>query len=120
VPIYGRFYNLCPSKDDAHRGDGITEDIITQLSGTSGIQVVSRVSVMKATGAPIWILEIGAELGVATILEGSVRRDGARIRIVRQLIDARSDRHLWAETHDRAFKDLFAIQSDVARGIATA
>jgi adenylate cyclase len=82
------------------------------------VKVISRSSVMLYKGTQKPIQTIASELGVATVLEGSVRRAGNRVRIVGQLIDARSDEHLWAETYDRELKDVFAIQSEVAQRIA--
>ncbi len=112
------FKNFSDNKEDEYFSDGITEDILTQLSKISDLKVISRTSVMKYKGTQKTILDIGEELGVAAVLEGSVRRDGKRVRIVGQLIDAQSDEHLWAETYDREMKDVFAIQSEVARTIA--
>ncbi|HVP56614.1 MAG TPA: protein kinase [bacterium] len=112
--------SLSPSKDDEYFSDGITEDIITQLSRIGDLRVISRTSVMLYKDSKKNLREIGRELGVATILEGSVRRAGERVRIVAQLVDAGTDEHLWAETYDRDMKDIFAIQSDVAEKIASA
>ena len=112
------FQNLSDSKDDEYFSDGVTEDIITQLSKIGELKVISRTSVMayKSTTKPL--RQIGKELNVAAILEGSVRRERDRVRIVGQLIDARSDKHLWADTYDRLMTDIFAIQSEVAQKIA--
>jgi len=112
--------SLSQSKDDEYFSDGITEDIITQLSRIGDLRVISRTSVMVYKDTRKNLREIGRELGVATILEGSVRRAGERVRIVAQLVDAGTDEHLWAETYDREMKDIFAIQSDVAEKIASA
>lgn len=100
--------------------EGITDDIITQLSKLDGIKVISRTSSMQYRGRGKSLPQIGQELGVATVLEGSVRRAGDRVRVVAQLIDVRTDEHLWAETYDRDLKDIFAIQTDVASRIAAA
>lgn len=97
---------------------GITEDIITQLSKIGGLRVISRTSIWRYKDTRKSVPEIGRELNVAAILEGSVRRDGDRVRIVGQLIDARRDQHLWAETFDRRMDDIFEIQSEVAERIA--
>lgn len=110
--------NLSDSKEDEFFSDGITEDIITQLSKIGDLKVISRTSTMQYKGTNKNIREIGKELGVASILEGSVRRAGDQIRIVAQLVDANSDEHLWAETYDREFKQIFAIQSEIAQKIA--
>jgi serine/threonine protein kinase/Tfp pilus assembly protein PilF len=114
------FASLSDSKEDEYFSDGTTEDIITQLSKIGELKVISRTSVMKYKNSDKTVREIGRELSVATVLEGSVRRAGDRVRIVSQLVDARTDEHLWAETYDREMKDIFAIQSDVAQKIATA
>lgn len=100
--------------------EGITDDIITQLSKLDGIKVISRTSSMQYRGRGKSLPQIGQELGVATVLEGSVRRAGGRVRVVAQLIDVRTDEHLWAETYDRELKDIFAIQTDVSSRIASA
>jgi TolB-like protein/Tfp pilus assembly protein PilF len=114
------FRSLSDSRDDEYFSDGTTEDIITQLSKVGGVRVISRTSVMRYKHSEKSIPEIGRELGVSTILEGSVRRAGGRVRIVAQLLDVQTDEHVWAETYDREMKDVFAIQSDVAEKIAAA
>jgi eukaryotic-like serine/threonine-protein kinase len=114
------FVNLSDNKDDEYFSDGVTEDIITQLSRIADLRVISRTSIMQYKGARKATGEIARELNVTHILEGSIRRSADRVRIVGQLIDARSDEHLWAETYDREVHDVFAIQSDVARSIAHA
>ena len=114
------FANLSTDPENEFFADGITEDVIAQLSKIRSLKVISRTSVMPFKNRTQSLREIGATLGVTTLLEGSVRRAGNRVRIVAQLIDADSDRHLWAETYDRDLNDIFAIQSDVALQIATA
>ena len=114
------FVNMSADPENEYFSDGITDDIITQLSKISGLRVVSRTSVTRYKGTTKSLREIGEELGVDAILEGGVRRANDRVRINAQLIDARSDEHLWAETYDRELKDIFAIQSDVAQQIASA
>jgi len=114
------FQNLSPDPENAFFADGMTEDILAQLSKIRDLKVISRSSVMRYKGTQKPIQTIASELGVVTVLEGSVRRAGNRVRIVGQLIDARSDEHLWAETYDRELKDVFAIQSEVALRIAAA
>ena len=114
------FQNLSPDPENAFFADGMTEDILTQLAKIRDLKVISHTSVMRYKGTQKPIQTIASELGVATVLEGSVRRAGNRVRIVGQLIDARSDEHLWAETYDRELKDVFAIQSEVAQRIAAA
>ncbi len=114
------FKNMSEEKDDEYFSDGITEDILTQLSKISELNVISRTTVMKYKDTQKSLREIGSELGVAAILEGSVRHDGNRVRIVSQLINAATDKHIWAETYDRELKDIFAIQSEVAQKIGLA
>jgi serine/threonine protein kinase/tetratricopeptide (TPR) repeat protein len=114
------FRSLSDSKEDEYFSDGTTEDIIAHLSKIRELRVISRTSVMRYKHGEKSIPEIGRELGVATILEGSVRRAGGRVRIVAQLLDVQTDEHMWAETYDRDMKDVFAIQSDVAEKIAMA
>jgi serine/threonine-protein kinase len=114
------FHNLSADPENEFFADGITEDVIAQLSKIRSLRVIGRGSVMKFKARDRNLQEIGATLDVATLLEGSVRRAGSRVRIVSQLIDLESDRHLWAETYDRELTDIFAIQSDVAVQIATA
>ncbi len=114
------FHNLSADPENEFFADGITEDVIAQLSKIRSLRVIGRGSVMKFKGRDQSLREIGATLDVATLLEGSVRRAGSRVRIVSQLIDVESDRHLWTETYDRELTDIFAIQSDVAVHIASA
>lgn len=98
--------------------DGITEEIIAQLSTIGELKVISRTSVMQYKGRTGKLREIGRRLGVNTVLEGSVRRADDRVRVVAQLIDVRTDEHLWSQTYDRRAADIFAIQSDIAQNIA--
>jgi TolB-like protein/cytochrome c-type biogenesis protein CcmH/NrfG len=114
------FTSLSPDAENEYFSDGITEDILTQLSGIADLRVISRTSVMGYKGTTRNLREIAAELGVAHILEGSVRRVDDRVRIVAQLIDARTDQHLWADTYDRDLTDIFQIQSEIAQRIAAA
>ncbi|MDQ3222875.1 MAG: tetratricopeptide repeat protein, partial [Gemmatimonadota bacterium] len=114
------FRNLSADPENEFFADGITEDVIAQLSKIRSLKVISRTSVMQFKSREQSLREIGATLQVATLLEGSVRRAGDRVRIVAQLIDAEADRHLWAETYDRQLTDIFAIQTDVALRIASA
>lgn len=114
------FTNLSANQEDEYFSDGITEDILTQLSKIADLRVISRTSAMQYKGSRKSIREIGKELKVATILEGSVRRANNHVRIVAQLIDVRNDQHLWGETYDEEFTQIFAIQSNVAQKIARA
>jgi len=114
------FLNFSADPENEFFADGITEDVIAHLSKIRSLKVISRTSVMPFRKREQSLREIGAKLGVATLLEGSVRRAGSRVRIVAQLIDAETDRHLWAETYDRDLTDIFTIQTDVALKIAAA
>jgi TolB-like protein len=111
------------SNDTLHQpfSDGITEDIITQLSKIADLKVISRTSVMQYRGTKKNIKEIAAELGVTAILEGSVRREGNKVRITAQLIDANTDKHIWSESYDnKNASEVFDIQSEVAKKIVNA
>ncbi|HJS54864.1 MAG TPA: adenylate/guanylate cyclase domain-containing protein, partial [Chitinophagaceae bacterium] len=114
------FNNISNDTLQQYFSDGITEDIITQLSKIADLKVISRTSVMQYKDNRKNIKEIAKELGVATILEGSVRKEGNKLRIIAQLIDAQTDKHLWSETYDRDASEVFAIQSEVAQNIANA
>jgi len=114
------FLNLSADPENEFFTDGITEDVIAQLSKIRSLKVISRTSVMPFRKREQGLREIGATLQVSTLVEGSVRRVGDRVRIVAQLIDAEADQHLWSETYDRQLTDIFAIQSDVALQIASA
>jgi serine/threonine-protein kinase len=113
------FANMSAEVENEYFSDGITEDIIAQLSKIRDLKVLSRTSSMRYKQHSESVREIGRDLGVTHVLEGSVRRSGTRLRIVAQLIDAKSDEHLWAETYDRELTDIFAIQTEVAERIAT-
>ncbi len=110
---------MSSDKEQEYFSDGLTEDIITQLSKIKALKVISRTSVMQYKKIPKTIKDIGKELGVAVILEGSVQRQGDQVRITAQLINAGTDEHLWAESFDRPFNDIFSIQREVALAIAS-
>ena len=113
------FENLSRDPDNAFFADGVQNEILTDLAKVADLKVISRTSVMSyKTGVARNLREIGKQLGVAHLLEGSVQRAANRIRVNAQLIDARSDAHLWAQTYDRDLADVFAIQSEVAKAIA--
>jgi TolB-like protein len=113
------FQNLSSDPENAFFGDGIQNDILTNLSKISDLKVISRMSVMPYRGDGARnAREIGKALGVATLLEGSVRRAGNRVRVSVQLINADGDEHIWAEDYDRDLTDVFAIQTDLAQKIA--
>src|SRR5438309_3453789 len=115
------FQNLSDEKENAYFADGIQDDILTNLSKIGDLKVISRMSVMSYRGEGTRnAREIGKALGVATLLEGSVRRVGNRVRVNVQLIDASNDEHVWAEDYDRDLTDVFAIQTDLAQKIASA
>ncbi len=112
------FQSLSEDKNDAYFADGVQDQILTNLAKVSDLKVISHTSVRQyETGAERNLREIGRQLGVAYIVEGSVQRVRDRLRINATLIDARSDAHIWAETYDRTAADLFAIQSDLAQSI---
>jgi TolB-like protein/Tfp pilus assembly protein PilF len=112
------FENLSDEKENAYFADGIQDDVLTNLSKIGDLKVISRTSVMSYRRKASNAREIGKALGVATILEGSVRRIGNRVRVNVQLVDASNDEHLWAEDYDRDLTDVFAIQTDLAQKIA--
>ncbi len=114
------FDNLSDDKENAYFADGIQDDILTNLSKIGDLKVISRTSVMQYKGKAPNVREIGKALGVSTILEGSVRRSGNRVRLNVQLIDATNDEHLWASDYDRDLTDVFAIQTDLAQKISDA
>ncbi|HTS88921.1 MAG TPA: protein kinase [Gemmatimonadales bacterium] len=114
------FTNLSPDPENEFFGDGITEDVIAQLSKIRSLKVISRSSAMRFRKREQALREIAATLGVTSLVDGSVRRAGNRVRIVAQLVDADTERQLWAETYDRQLTDIFAIQTDVALQIASA
>jgi len=112
------FYNMSSNEEQEYFSDGLTDDIITQLSKIKAFRVVSRTSVMQYKKNPKPVKDIGRELEVAVILEGSVQRSQEQVRITAQLIDAKTDEHLWAESFDRSANDIFSIQREVAVSIA--
>jgi TolB-like protein/Flp pilus assembly protein TadD len=115
------FQNLSDEKENAYFADGMQDDILTNLSKIGDLKVISRMSVMSYRGDAVRnAREIGKALGVATLLEGSVRRIGNRVRVNVQLINANNDEHIWAEDYDRDLTDVFAIQTDLAQKIAFA
>lgn len=112
------FANLSSDPQQDYFSDGLTEDIITQLSKIRAYKVISRTSVMQYKSSPKSVKEIGKELGVTLILEGSVQRHGDQVRITAQLINAVTDEHIWADSYDRPMLDIFSIQREVALAIA--
>jgi len=113
------FENLSEEKANAFFTEGVQDEILTNLSRIADLKVISRTSVMQyKTSTPRNLREIGQQLGVAHVVEGSVQRAANKVRVNAQLIDARNDAHLWAQTYDRDLADVFAIQSEIAKAIA--
>jgi serine/threonine-protein kinase len=113
------FENLSGNPENAYFAEGVQDEILTNLAKIADLKVISRTSVMQyKTGITRNLREIGQQLGVAHLLEGSVQRSANRVRVNAQLIDARTDAHLWAQTYDRDLADVFAIQSEIAKTIA--
>jgi len=112
--------NISPDPKDEYFADGLTEEMISVLSKIRGLRVIARTSVAQYKGTAKPIAEIGAELGVTSILEGSVRKAGDQLRISVQLIDVRTEEHRWAESYDRKLENIFAIQAEVAEQTASA
>src|SRR5437868_708398 len=113
------FENLSSDKENAYFTDGVQDEILTDLAKVADLKVISRTSVMQyKSGLARNLRKIGEELGVAHVVEGSVQRAANKIRVNAQLIDARNDAHLWAQTYDRDLADVFAIQSEIAKAIA--
>src|SRR5512133_3092868 len=113
------FENLSEEKQNEYFTDGVQDEILSDLAKIADLKVISRTSVMQyKAGAQRNLREIGQQLGVAHVVEGSVQRAGNKVRVIAQLIDARNDAHLWAQTYDRDLADVFAIQSEIAKSIA--
>jgi adenylate cyclase len=112
------FVNISPDPNDEYFADGLTEELISKLSEIKGLKVIARTSVMSYKRTTKKVSEIASELGVGSVVEGSVRKAGSKIRITVQLIDARTEEHLWASNYDSNLDDIFAIQSDVAGKVA--
>ena len=113
------FENLSEEKANAFFTEGVQDQILTNLAQIADLKVISRTSVMNyKSGAPRNLREIGQQLGVAHVVEGSVQRAANKVRVTAQLLDARTDAHLWAQTYDRDLADVFAIQSEIAKAIA--
>ncbi len=112
--------NISPDPNDGYFADGLTEELISVLSQVDGLSVIARTSVMPYKAAPKSVPQIGSELGVDSVLEGSVRKAGDRMRITLQLIDVPTQRHVWASSYDRELHDVFAVQTDIADRTAEA
>jgi len=114
------FENLSGAKEDEYLRDGITEDVITDLSKIRGLNIFSRPTVLAFRDKPVTPAQVGQQLGAAYVLTGTLRRAGARLRITAQLVDTRTDFSLWSERFDREMKDVFEVQDEMARKIAEA
>src|SRR5262249_23655324 len=112
------FENLSPDPDNAYFADGIQEEILTRLVSISDLKVISRTSTQQYQSKGRNLAQIAKQLGVANILEGSVQKVADQIRVNVQLINARTDSHLWAERYDRKLTDIFGVESDIAKRIA--
>src|SRR5437899_347192 len=112
------FDNLSRDPDNAYFSDGIQDEILTKLAGIGDLKVISRKSTAKYKSTPEDLKTVAHELGVATVLEGSVQRAGDKVRVNVQLLDAHVDTHLWAKSYDRDLKDVFTVESEIAQEIA--
>ena len=112
------FENLSDDKGAAYFADGIQDEILTKLASIADLKVISRTSTAKYKSKPEDLKTVSQQLGVATVLEGSVQKAGDKVRVNVQLIDARADSHLWAKSYDRDMKDIFTVESEVAQQIA--
>jgi TolB-like protein/class 3 adenylate cyclase/Tfp pilus assembly protein PilF len=112
--------NFSPSADDEYFSDGMTEELISKLSRVTGLDVIARTSVMRYKRTEKSIADIGRELGVSAVLEGSVRKAGDKVRITVQLVDVGTQAHLWSQDFDRDLKDVFATQSEISEQVAKA
>jgi adenylate cyclase len=111
------FTNMSGDPEQEYFSDGITEDIITDLSKVSGLSVVARNTAFTYKGKPVKVPEVAKELGVDFVVEGSVRKAGSRVRVTGQLINGKDDRHVWADRYDRDLTDIFAIQDEITHAI---
>ena len=113
------FTNISPDPQDSYFADGLTEELITTLCQLHGLQVIARTSTSQYAGTSKNVSQIGNELQAGSVLEGSVRKSGNKIRVTTQLIETVGQAHLWAEQYDRDLRDIFLIQSDIAKHIAS-
>ena len=114
------FANMSPDPNDSYFADGITEEIISTLSNVGGLSVISRTSVMGYKGTTKRVKEIGGELEAGSVLEGSFRKSGNKIRVTTQLIAVNNDKHVWAQSYDRNLDDVFTVQTEIAKQVADA
>jgi serine/threonine protein kinase/Flp pilus assembly protein TadD len=114
------FENQSGSKEDEYFRDGITEDVVTEISKIAQLQIFPRSEMLAFRDKPVTAQQVGQQLGAAYVLEGSIRRSGSRVRITAQLVEASTRHSVWAERYDRQLEDVFAIQEEIARSIAHA
>jgi adenylate cyclase len=112
--------NMSPDPNDEYFADGMTEELITALSGLNELTVIARTSVMQYKNSPKRVVDVGRELKTGTVIEGSVRKAANKVRITVQMVDAKTEGHLWAQNYDRQMDDIFAIQSEIAEKVADA
>ena len=112
--------NMSPDPNDEYFADGMTEELITALSGVHELTVIARTSVMQYKNSPKRVTDVGRELRTGTVIEGSVRKAANKVRITVQMVDAKTEGHLWAQNYDRQMDDIFAIQSEIAEKVADA
>src|SRR5262249_46290831 len=114
------FANRSASSDDEYFSDGLADELVSMLAKVRGLRVAARTSAYHFKGKDATVAEVGQALGVATVLEGSVRKAGPRVRISVQLVNVSDGYHIWSETYDRTLEDIFAVQDDVARAVVAA
>ena len=114
------FENLSEEKANAYFAEGIQNEILTRLAKVRDLKVISRTSTANYQSKPDNLKSVAQELGVSTVLEGAVQKAGDKVRVNVQLVDARADRHLWAKSYDRDFKDVLAVESEVSQEIVDA
>src|SRR5262249_54439651 len=112
--------NLSEDKANAYFADGIQEEILTRLASIADLKVISRSSTQLYRSKPRNLREIAKQLGVSSILEGSVQKAADQVRVNVQLVNAQTDSHVWANTYDRKLTDIFGVESEIAKGIASA
>jgi adenylate cyclase len=112
------FANMSPDPGDEYFADGMTEELIDRLAQVKSLKVIARTSVMKYKGSQKGVLEVGKELGIGSLIEGSVRKAGNRVRVTVQLINAGTEEHLWSSHYDKDLDDIFAVQSEIAEKVA--
>src|SRR6202048_4463771 len=111
------FVNMSGDEDNEYFADGLAEELLNVLSKIRGLRVASRTSAFSFKGTKVDIPTVAQKLNVATVLEGSVRKAGNRVRVAAQLIQVATDSHLWSETYDRDLEDIFAVQDDIAQSV---